>query len=355
MADTDILIRPEPLQDYIAAICRAAGSSADEAGKIATQLIEANLRGHDSHGVGMIPYYIANARARTLTPNGRATVVSETDVITVLDGGFGYGQVIGEQVMEIGIAKAKVKGVALIALRNSHHLGRIGGWAEQCAAAGMASIHYVSTVGSGPAVAPFGGTDARFGTNPFCCGVPVEGNEPIILDMATSRLPIGKIRVAHNKGEAIVEGALLDANGAPTTDPGVFFRQPRGTLLPFGEHKGYALALVVELFAGALTGGLLAYRGEDIPKCIVNNMLSVIIDPKALGEARQYYEAVRAMTEFVKASPPGKGTDRVMVPGDPERRSRAKRLADGIPIDAETWREIGEAARSVGVNARPGA
>ena len=355
MADTDIVIRPEPLREYIASICRAAGSSASEADKIATQLIEANLRGHDSHGVGMIPYYIANARARTLTPNRKATIVSESDVITVLDGGFGYGQVIGEQVMEIGIAKARQRGVALIALRNSNHLGRIGGWAEQCAAAGMASIHYVSTVGSGPSVAPFGGTDARFGTNPFCCGVPVEGDEPIILDMATSRLPIGKIRVAHNKGETIVEGALLDAKGEPTTDPGAFFRQPRGTLLPFGEHKGYALALVVELFAGALTGGLLAYRGEDIPKCIVNNMLSVIIDPKALGEARQYYEAVRAMTEFVKASPPGKGTDRVMVPGDPERRSRAKRLADGIPIDAETWRGIGEAAHSVGVNARPGA
>jgi uncharacterized oxidoreductase len=355
MAENDIIVRPEALRAYIASICQAAGSSAGEADKIATQLIEANLRGHDSHGVGMIPQYIANARARTLTLNGRATIVSETDVITVLDGGFAYGQVIGEQVMEIGIAKAKKNGVALIALRNSHHLGRIGGWAEQCAAAGLASMHYVSTVGSGPSVAPFGGSDARFGTNPFCCGVPVDGAEPIILDMATSRLPIGKIRVAHNKGETIVDGALLDAQGQPTNDPGAFFRQPRGTLLPFGEHKGYALALVVELFAGALTGGLLAYRGEDIPNCIVNNMLSVIVDPKALGDAQRYYEDVRAMTEYVKASPPRAGSERVMVPGDPERRSRARRLAEGIPIDAETWRAIAAAAQSVGVNAPPAA
>lgn len=353
MAENDIVIRTEPLRAYISSICQAAGSSAVEGDKVAIQLIEANLRGHDSHGVGMIPQYIANARARTLTPNATAKIVSETDVITVVDGGFGYGQVIGEQVMNIGIAKAKKAGVALIALRNSHHLGRIGGWAEQCAAAGLASMHYTSTVGSGPSVAPFGGTDSRFGTNPFTCGVPVDGDEPIILDMATSRLPIGKIRVAHNKGEKIVEGALLDAKGNHTTDPGAFFRQPRGTLLPFGEHKGYALALIVELFAGALTNGLLAYRGEDIPKCIVNNMLSVIIDPKALGDAQQYYRDVRAMTEFVKASPPGAGTDRVMVPGDPERRSRARRLAEGIPIDAETWRAIGAAAQSVGVNAQP--
>ncbi len=353
MADTDIVIQAEPLKAYIATICRAAGSSAGEAGKIAAQLVEANLRGHDSHGVGMIPQYIANARARTLTPDAKARIVSETDVITVIDGGFGYGQVIGEQVMEIGIAKAKKKGVALIALRNSHHLGRIGGWAEQCAAAGLASIHYVSTVGSGPSVAPFGGTDSRFGTNPFCCGVPVDGDEPIILDMATSRLPIGKIRVAHNKGETIIDGALLDAQGRPTNDPGAFFRQPRGTLLTFGEHKGYALALVVELFAGALTGGLLAYRGDDIPKCIVNNMLSIIIDPKALGDAQRYYDEVRAMTGYVKASPPGQGVERVMVPGDPERKSRIKRLAAGIPVDAETWRGIAAAAQSVGVNTPP--
>lgn len=351
MADTDIIVSAADLRAYVERICTAAGSSAGEAAKVAIQLVEANLRGHDSHGVGMIPQYIANVRAGTLKPNKSARVVSQTDVITVLDGGYGYGQVIGEQAMDIAIAKAKTQGVALIALRNSHHLGRIGGWAEQCAAAKLASIHYVSTIGAtGPAVAPFGGADARFGTNPFCCGVPVDGEEPIILDMATSRLPIGKIRVAYNKGQAIIPGALIDAKGQPTTDPGVFFRQPRGTLLPFGEHKGYALALIVEMFAGALTGAMTAARGDAIPKCIVNNMLSVVVDPKALGDARAYYDEVRAMTEFVKASPPV-GEDPVMVPGDPERRWRAKRLAEGIPVDAESWRGISAAAQSVGVAA----
>lgn len=353
MADSDIIISASALRAYVERVCTAAGSSSAEAAKVAAQLVEANLRGHDSHGVGMLPQYIANVRAGTLHPNRSAQVVSETDVITVLDGGYGYGQVIGEQAMEIGIAKARRQGVALIALRNSHHLGRIGGWAEQCAAAAMASMHYVSTIGAtGPAVAPFGGADARFGTNPFCCGVPVDGEEPIILDMATSRLPIGKIRVAHNKGQPIIPGALIDAQGRPTTDPGVFFRQPRGTLVTFGEHKGYALALIVEMFAGALTGGMTAARGDDIPKCIVNNMLSVIIDPKALGDARAYYDEVRAMTRFVKASPPA-GDEPVMVPGDPERRARAARLAGGIPVDAESWRGIAAAAQSVGV-APPG-
>jgi uncharacterized oxidoreductase len=349
MATSDILIQAPELRAYAASVFRAGGSTNEEAEKIAAQLVEANLRGHDSHGVGLIPDYVRDLRNKLLHPNLQAKVVKETETYAVLDGHLGYGQAIGEQAMDIGIAKAKKTGVALIALRNVHHLGRIGHWAEQCAAAGLASMHFTSTIGSGPAVAPFGGRDARFGTNPFCCGVPVKGDEPIILDMATSRLPVGKIRVANNKGVPIVEGALIDAQGRPTTDPGAFYTNPRGTMLTFGEHKGYALALVVEMFAGALTGGITVAHHPDIPKTIINNMLSVIVDPAALGQAQTYYDEIDAMTRWVNASPPA-GDTPVMVPGDPERNARRKRLADGVPIDGETWRKIGEAAQLLGVN-----
>ena len=349
MATADIVIPAPELRAYAAAVFRAGGSETTEANAIAAQLVEANLRGHDSHGVGLIPDYVKNIRNGLLKPNTAVKVVKETDTYAVLDGNLGFGQVTGEQSMAIGIAKAKKSGVALIALRNTHHLGRIGHWAEQCAAAGLASMHFVSTIGSGPAVAPFGGRDARFGTNPFCCGVPVKGDEPIILDMATSRLPVGKIRVAHNKGVPIVEGALIDSQGRPTTNPGAFYENPRGTMLTFGEHKGYALALVVEMFAGALTGGITVAHHPDIPKTIINNMLSVIVDPQALGEAQSYYAEVEAMTRWVKASPPA-GETPVMVPGDPERNARRKRLVEGVPIDAETWRKIGDAAQLLGVN-----
>ncbi len=350
MAEHDIVISAPELTAYAASIIRAAGSEAREAELVAEQLVEANLRGHDSHGVGLIPDYVNNVRAGTLYPNRSATVVRETDTLAVIDGHYGYGQVIGRQAMEIGIAKAKRGGYALLALRNSHHLGRVGHWAEQACAAGLASIHFVSTVGSGPAVAPWGGGDARFGTNPFCCGVPVAGDEPIILDMATSRLPVGKVRVAHNKKEPVIPGALLDQQGRPTTDASVLFQKPRGTLLPFGEHKGYALALIVEMFAGALTGAGTVRHGDKIPKCIVNNMLAVIVDPTAIGDARAYYEEVEAMTRWVKASP-ATGEDPVMVPGDPERRTRRARLAGGIPVDSGTWGAIASAATLVGINA----
>jgi hydroxycarboxylate dehydrogenase B len=347
LSDNDIIISADELRAYAASIVRAGGSTPEEAAKVAAQLVEANLRGHDSHGVSLLPDYVRNVRAGTLKPNQGAEIAKETDVIAVIDGHHGYGQVVGEQAMEIGIAKAKGAGLALVAIRRTHHLGRIGHWAEQCCAAGMASIHFTS-VASNASVAPWGGSDARYGTNPFTCGVPVDGDEPIILDMATSRLPVGKVRVAHNKGQKVVPGALIDADGKHTTDPGVYFRQPRGTLLPFGEHKGYALALIVELFAGALTGGGTIRLGPDAPKGIINNMVSVIIDPGAIGDARTYYEEVAAMAGYVKESPPA-GDTPVMVPGDPERCARRERLARGIPVDAGTWRAVGEAARTIGV------
>lgn len=349
MAESDDILIAEPaLRAYAAGIVRAAGSTPAEADKVAAQLVEANLRGHDSHGVGLLPDYVRNVKAGTLKPNQSAVVVKETDTLAVIDGHHGYGQVIGEQAMAIGIVKAKLSGVAMTAIRNTHHLGRIGHWAEQCCAAGLASIHFTS-VASNAAVAPWGGSDARLGTNPFCCGVPVDGEAPIILDMATSRLPVGKVRVAHNKGKRIIDGALIDAEGRPTTDPSVYFTAPRGTLLPFGEHKGYALGLIVELFAGALTGGGTISRGENAPKGIINHMFSVIVDPAAIGAARACFDEVEAMARWAKASPPAPGVDRVMVPGEPERRNKRERLLSGIPIDAGTWAAVAAAARSVGV------
>lgn len=348
MADNDVVIAESSLRAYAAAIVRAAGSAPAEADKVAVQLVEANLRGHDSHGIGLLPDYVRNVKAGTLRPNQSAVLVKETDTLAVIDGRHGYGQVIGEQAMGIGVTKAKQSGVAMVAIRRTHHLGRIGHWAEQCCAAGLASIHFTS-VASNASVAPWGGTDARLGTNPFTCGVPVEGGEPIILDMATSRLPVGKVRVAHNKGKPVVEGALIDAAGRPTTDPGTYFRAPRGTLLPFGEHKGYALSLIVELFAGALTGGGTISLGDKAPKGIINNMLSIVIDPAAIGTARAFYDEVAAMARWAKASPLA-GEDPVMVPGDPERRARAQRLVHGVPVDAGTWGAVAAAARSVGVD-----
>jgi hydroxycarboxylate dehydrogenase B len=352
-------IAASALRRTVHTICVAAGSKDAEGAMVGDQLVEANLRGHDSHGIGMLPQYIQNVRKGTLHPNQSIKILSDRGSILSIDGQMGYGQTIGTQAMQAGIKKARETGLALVALRNSHHLGRIGTWAEQCLEANYVSMHFVNVIGSPPRVAPFGGSDSRFGTNPFCVGVPAGEGAPIVLDMATSRIAMGKARVAKNKGEQVSDGCLIDASGFPTRNPGVVFDKPAGSLLPFGDHKGSGLALICELLGAALTGGITIPPGRERPSAIVNNMMSIIIDPGALGDAAFFRTEVENVANWVKASPPAPGTKAVMVAGEPERLIRARRLAEGIPVDVETWREIVEAAASVGVSrdalATPGA
>lgn len=347
------------LRRTVHTICSAAGSNDKEATLVAEQLVEANLRGHDSHGIGMLPAYIQNVRKGSLQPNQHIKVLADRGPILSIDGQMGYGQTIGTEAIALGMERALETGMALVALRNSHHLGRIGTWAEQCLAANLVSIHFVNVIGSPPRVAPYGGSDARFGTNPFCVGIPAGEDEPIVLDLATSRIAMGKARVAKNKGEEVPDGCLIDHQGYPTRNPRVVFDPPIGALLPFGDHKGSGLALVCELLASALNGGITIPPGRPRPSAIVNNMLSIIIDPAALGPAAAFREEVERVKEWVKSSPPAPGVKSVMVAGEPERLTRARRLAEGIYVDAETWREIVEAAASVGVKpnelAAPGA
>jgi len=340
-----VLIEHQRPHDFVVEIFEAAGSSGREAGLIARHLVDSNLRGHDSHGVGSIPVYIRNLRSGDLMSNMSLSSVIETESFIICDANGGFGQVMAHDAMELGIAKAKSGGVALVGLRNSHHVGRIGHWAEQCAAAGFVSIHFVNVV-SDPSVAPFGGVDARIGTNPFAVGIPREGERPIVLDFATSKLAVGKVRVAMNQGKPLPPGALLTADGQPTTDPTVLFGSPKGVLLPFGEHKGWGLALVCELLGAALTGG----RTQTGPKrrnTTINCMLSIIISPERLGTAGALSDETTRFIEWVRSGNNGS----VLLPGDVEAATTIERSAHGVPIDARTWSDIVRAGRAVGAQA----
>ena len=188
--------------------------------------------------------------------------------------------------MELGAARAKAHGVCVVGLAHSHHLGRIGQWAEQCVEHGLVSIHFVNVL-SRPIVAPFGGRDARLGTNPFCVGIPRPGGEPIVLDFATSKIAQGKTRVAYNKGVAIEPGTLIDDHGEPTTNPRYTVVEPIGALLPFGEHKGAGLALICELLGGALAGGATGRAVSDGRRRVLNSMFSILVDPEPARHRRQ--------------------------------------------------------------------
>jgi uncharacterized oxidoreductase len=234
----------------------------------------------------------------------------------------------------------------------SHHIGRVGTYGERCAEAGMVSLHFVNVAGHRGLVAPFRGSDGRFNTNPICLTLPATDRAPpLILDFATSRIALGKVRVARNKGEAVAPGTLLDKAGRPTTDPNVMFADPPGAVVTFGEHKGYGLALFAELFGAALIGGLTVAPHHPRDYGIVNNMLEIVIDPARLAGMAQLKAEIDAVVDYFKASPPVAPGLPVLVPGEPERISRAKRAVEGIPIDGTTWGELKLAADGAGLGA----
>jgi len=347
-------LQAQDLQTQVAAILAAAGSSREEADKVAANLVLANLSGHDSHGVGMVPRYVDAVLEGGLVPNAAVKVSLDIGTMLSLDGQRGYGQVVGEQAMQLGMAHAKTHGSCIMTLGNAHHLGRIGHFAEMAVAQGLVSLHFVNVL-SRPVVAPWGGADGRFGTNPCCIGVPLQGREPFVLDFATSRVAQGKMRVAHNKGIQVEPGTLIDEHGNPTTDPGVVVVPQSnglfGALMTFGEHKGYGMAVACELLGGALSGGGTWHRPTDAARAVVNGMLTILIDPAKLGTQASFAQEADAFVDWLKQGPVAPGFEAVQIAGDPERATRVARRLEGITVDDQTWQEIQAAGRKVGVGA----
>jgi uncharacterized oxidoreductase len=350
---SEVVIDVHALHAFVVAIWRAAGSEAREAKLVADHLVEANLAGHDSHGVGMIPRYVLSCREGELKLNAHAEVVRDAGAVLTIEGGRGFGQVVAFEAMERGIERAKSLGVCAVGLRNAHHIGRIGHWAEQCARAGLVSFHFVNVAGD-PLVAPFGGIDRRFGTNPFCAAFPRAGRTPLVLDFATSAIAAGKVRVAYNKGVEVPPDCLIDEEGQPTRDPGALFDATRhGALRAFGGavagHKGSGLAVMCEILAGALTGGFTTHAESIVTShAIVNCMMSVIVDPAAFDAPSGEREA-QAFVDWLKATRREAGVDEILLPGERENATRRMRGEHGIPVDATSWAQIVDAARVAGV------
>ncbi len=346
-----VAFRHERLREIGRRILVAAGAAEDDAAVVSDHLVEANLAGHDSHGVGMLPQYVRAIRGGVVHPRAHALVEDRGGAVLAVDGRRGFGQVVAREAIAAGIQRAGAFGVALVALRNASHVGRVGAYGEQAAAAGLASVHFANVVGHPALVAPFRGSDARFSTNPVCVTLPPgKGKRAVVLDFATSVSALGKVRVALNRGERVPEGVLIDAQGRPSTDPAAMFGEPRGALLPFGLHKGYGLALACELLAGALTGGGTLSTVPFEPDRIGNNMLSILFDPRRLPGAAALEEEIAAAVDHVKASPPADPALPVLVAGEPEDLARAQRRAQGILVERATWEQIREAAASVGVS-----
>jgi uncharacterized oxidoreductase len=341
-------ISPELLERLVAKIFAAAGSNSAEAQAVSQHLVEANLVGHDSHGVIRIAPYIAWVRDEKLVPNATPRHVLAAGSIALVDGQLGFGQVMARHTTELAIKLAQEHGIAAVALFNSGHVGRVGAWAAQAAAAGLVSMCFVNTSGGGILVTPTGGIDRRLSANPIAIAVPVRGAAPLLVDISTCEIAEGKIRVAFNKGLKVPNGSIIDSQGQPTNDPRVFYADPPGAILPFGGHKGYGLGIMVEMLAGALTGGGCSRLG--VPR-LEQAMLTIAIDPRKFQPEDAFAAEVRQYIDFVKSSRTVMPGGEILMPGEPEERNRTARTRDGIELDDMTWGQITDTANSLGISA----
>ncbi len=359
-----VYLSSETLLSYVADIFNQAGCSEKEANTIASRLTGANLRGHDSHGVIRVPRYVDALQQGLVFADQTVDVITENDVMAVLDGKFGFGQSMGEQAVDVGVEKAKNQGISIIGLRNSGHLGRIGDWAERAAEHDLVSIHMVNVKNS-LLVAPFGGRDRRMSTSPFCAGIPMPDAPPVVLDFATSSAAEGKAMVALSGGKPLPEGALVASDGRLSNDPLELYgpQEPGklpnpnlgpGALRTFGEHKGSGLNFLMEILAGALTGTGANKAVEDIQvRNVGNGMLSIYMSVDVFRSSDDFAADVRNYIEFVKSSRPTEPDGEVLVPGEKELKTMVERSQTGLPLSENAWAGIRATGDQVGAVAPP--
>ena len=330
-------------------IFEGAGAPAEEAQTVARLLVNANLVGHDSHGVIRIPQYLGLIAAGNLTPGAPFMIIHEAPATAVVNGNWGFGQVVASKAMSLAIEKAEKSGVSCVAVQCCNHVGRLGDYALMAAERDMIAMVTANNHGAGRNVAPWGGRERRLATNPICVAAPRGREAPILMDITSSIVAEGKVRVMRNRGEKVPEGWIIDAAGNPTTNPNDFYGPPPGALLPFGGavgHKGFALGMIIEILSGGLSGA-------GCSRAEINrngNALSITVYNVAhFVPLEQFYQQVNAFVDYVKSSALAPGFNEIVVPGEPEARVAAKRRAEGIFIEDETWRQISEAAEKLGV------
>lgn len=337
-----LTLTAERLHQVTQQIFEAAGTPSDLATEMANVLVESNLVGHDSHGVIRIPAYLEQIRRGTLIPSARPEVIEETPGSALIDGRYGFGHVAAAFGTEVAIRKAKQSKAVVVSIVRCNHIGRLGEWASRAAAKDVVAIVTVGGFGGPGIAAPFGGAARALSTNPISVGIPGGEMPDMLVDFATTAVAEGKVQVARAKGVPLPPGCILDKDGHPSTNPEDLYAG--GMLLPFGGHKGYGLAMVVELLGGALAPGERYNAGGRRGAAVI-----IAVDATTFHPLADYERAADYHLRRVKEVPPARGFSEVLLPGEPERRSKEERLATGIPMPEATWNAIVAAGRSLGL------
>ena len=338
-------VRPERLRALVRDIFVGAGLDCDAASLIAETLVEADLRGVRSHGVMRVPGYIRGLRSGNVNPRPDVRVVVDSGPVVVVDGDGGMGQVSAARAMRLAIARAREHGIGAAGLRNGRHSGTMAYWAMMALPAGC--LGFVTT-NAGLNMAPWGGRDRLVGNNPFAIAVPTTRPWPMVLDMATSVAAGGKLDVAAIRGESIPLGWALDELGRPTDDPRA---ARRGTLLPVGGPKGYAMAVMLDVLAGVLTGSRFGGNlgvDERLGQT-VQGQFYLALRVESFMPLREFYARMDALIDQIHASTPAPGFDRIYLPGEIEHSLKVARLASGLPLENAILTELDRLAVEAGV------
>ncbi len=338
-----------PTYDYIhleqiaAELLEAAGTPPDTAGGVARSLVLSNRVGHDSHGIILVWHYLPMLRDGRIAPSASGRIVQETPSMALIDGQWGFGQVVAAEAIKCAMEKARGCAIAAVGVYRISHVGRLGEYTEMAAAEGLAAFAFVNTPGKRPVVAPFGGAKAVWGTNPVAVALPT--GEPVFsIDFATSKIAFARATLARNEGTGLPDGCAINSEGRPTQDPWDLVHG--GALLPFGEHKGYALAFLVELLSGALIGSVNPEPAGDRKAA---GLFFVVFDPERFCPRDSFDASVRGLFQTVKACPPAEGFEEVMIPGEPEHRQRLISDTAGVFVADSVCEKLNEVARELGV------
>jgi LDH2 family malate/lactate/ureidoglycolate dehydrogenase len=340
-------VTAERLTEIEIGLLIAAGASAEEAEIIARYNVGANLVGHDSHGIILIPQYIDRIKAGHIVPGAPWEIQQETATTTVIDGNWGFGYVVNDRAMRYTIEKAKKQNVAVATVRRQSHIGRLASYPLLASAEGMIAMITADSGRSSKAVAPYGGAKARLGTNPICFAIPSNLDGPLVFDMATSAAAAGKINVATARGEQVPAGWLIDAEGKPSTDPRVL--RSGGALLPLGGTEGYkgtGLAAIVEILSGLLTG--LGF-GVDPQGRHNDGCFMAVFNVAAFRDLATFKQEVTDFAHYLKDTPKAEGFTEVFYPGEVEYRKEQDRRKNGVPIEDATWKRLGDLAKGYGI------
>ena len=355
-----VRVDPAVLEPFARELLAGVGATDENATQVAESLIESDLHGHTSHGTIRVPWYAGMIEAERLDPAATPLVESEAGSTAAIDGRLAFGQVVGRRAVEVGRRTTAEAGVAVVGLRNATHIGRVGEWAERAADAGLLFAAFANTEGGSQTVAPPGSLDRRMAPNPVAFGVPTFDvlDFPIVLDMATSQVANGKVRELIGTGKSLPADWTVAEGGESVDDPEAFL-DGAGAMLPLGGratgHKGFGLAVVSELFAALVGGGLVA--GQSDQEWANNAAAFVFVDPGRFLAREAAAERVRTLAEHIRSAEPAPGVDvgpsakgeEGLLPGEAERRTAARRRESGVPVTRETADSLLALAEECGV------